>query len=91
MHLAYGAADESGRRSWKVYEKRYPDRRIPQHQMFARMHCNLRSNMYDAGRRQLTRFVNVEERVLLSFEEYRIPAHKILLRSQGSVSQQCGG
>ena len=74
MHLAYGAADESGRLPRQVYEDRYPNRRIPQHEIFVRMHRNLcergslRSNMQDTGRRRLTRTVNVAEQVLQSIE-----------------------
>ena len=72
MHLAYGTADENGRRAIQVYEDLYPERRIPQHEMFARMHRNLcerdslRRNMQDSGRRRLTRTVNVAEQVLQS-------------------------
>ena len=77
MHLAYGAADESGRPARQVYEDRYPNRKIPQHEMFARMHRNLcerdslRSNMQDTGRRRLTRTVNVAEQVLQCIEGNR--------------------
>ena len=74
MHLAYRATDESGRRA-RLYKDRYPNRRIPQHKMFAHVHRNLcgrrslRSNMQDTGRRRLTRTVNVAEQVLQSIED----------------------
>ncbi|GFQ99584.1 hypothetical protein TNCT_376341 [Trichonephila clavata] len=51
MHLAYGAAGESDHRAKLVYEDRYPNRRIPQHQMFTHVlrnlyeRCSLHSNL----------------------------------------------
>ncbi|GFS62334.1 hypothetical protein TNIN_391731 [Trichonephila inaurata madagascariensis] len=68
MHLTSGAARQ-------VYENLCPDRRIPQHQRFAQVYCNLcehgslRNNLHDTGRRQLTRTFNAEERILQSFED----------------------
>ncbi|GFQ65499.1 hypothetical protein TNCT_652241 [Trichonephila clavata] len=41
MHLAYVAAGESVCRARQIYENRYPNKRRPQHQMFARGHRNL--------------------------------------------------
>ncbi|GFW63868.1 uncharacterized protein TNCV_3744721 [Trichonephila clavipes] len=77
MHLSYEAAGERVHQARQVYENQYQysDKRIPKHQLFAHAHCNLcehgsmRSNMHDIKRRQLTRTVNVEVRVLQSFED----------------------
>ena len=75
MHLAYGAGDESGRLARQGYEDRYPNRRMPQQEMFACVHRNLcelsslHSSMQDTERRRLTRTVNVAEQVLQSIED----------------------
>ncbi|GFX80279.1 uncharacterized protein TNCV_2642951 [Trichonephila clavipes] len=38
MHLAYGAANCSGPAAQRLYAERYPMRRIPSHNFFARLH-----------------------------------------------------
>ena len=89
MYLAYGAADESGHRARQVYEDWYPNRRIPLHEMFARVHRNLcergslLSSMQDTRRRWLTRTVNVAEQVLQSIEDNPNTSTR-------SISQQLG-
>ncbi|GFW85226.1 DUF4817 domain-containing protein [Trichonephila clavipes] len=41
MHLAYGAANCSGPAAQRLYVERYPMRRIPSHNFFARLHQRL--------------------------------------------------
>lgn len=41
IHLAYWAVGESNRRARQVYEDQYPNRKILQQQMLARVHRNL--------------------------------------------------
>ncbi|GFY22246.1 DUF4817 domain-containing protein [Trichonephila clavipes] len=41
MHLAYGAANCSGPAAQRLYAERYPMRRIPSHNFFARLHQRL--------------------------------------------------
>ncbi|GFW32876.1 transposable element Tcb1 transposase [Trichonephila clavipes] len=49
-HLACEAERESGHRVRQVYENRYPDRRIPQHQMFASAQPFDQVSEFDRGR-----------------------------------------
>ncbi|GFT90599.1 DUF4817 domain-containing protein [Trichonephila clavipes] len=42
MHLAYGAANCSGPAAQRLYAERYPMRRIPSHNFFARLHQSVR-------------------------------------------------
>ncbi|GFT04902.1 DUF4817 domain-containing protein [Trichonephila clavipes] len=41
MHLAYGATNCSGPAAQRLYAERYPMRRIPSHNFFARLHQRL--------------------------------------------------
>ncbi|GFY16666.1 hypothetical protein TNCV_2787911 [Trichonephila clavipes] len=99
MYFLYVTAGESDRRARQVYENRYPDRRIPQHQMFARAHRNLckrasvvaartiREQMSDVDCQRRRK----RERVLQSFEIILIPAQDMLLNSMGFFRQYCSG
>ncbi|GFT41032.1 DUF4817 domain-containing protein [Trichonephila clavipes] len=41
IHFIYGLADGNGRADVRLYRERYPTRRQPNHQTFARVHQNL--------------------------------------------------
>ncbi|GFQ72334.1 hypothetical protein TNCT_509011 [Trichonephila clavata] len=79
----------------QVYDSRYPDRKIPKHQMFARKYCILCeqdspcNNMHDTRRRRLTWTVNVKERVLQSFEDNPNTSTLVIAQQLG-VCQSCG-
>ncbi|GFV19429.1 hypothetical protein TNCV_3663621 [Trichonephila clavipes] len=41
MHLMYGAANGKGRAALRLYQKRFPSRRMLNHKMFQRLHQQL--------------------------------------------------
>lgn len=92
MHLTYGAAGESCLRARQMYAERYPNRRVPQHQMFSRVHRQLCETgsfagiNVDRGSRRSTRTVSVEEAVLQSIEEQPSSSTRGIARQFG-VSQ----
>lgn len=74
MHLVYGEANCSGAAARELYRSRFPNRRIPGHNMFGRLHNRLRetgsfeARMNDTGAERRTRTRGMEEAVLLEVE-----------------------
>ncbi|GFY09750.1 DUF4817 domain-containing protein [Trichonephila clavipes] len=70
IHFIYDLADGNGRAAVRLYRERYPTRRQPNHQTFARVHQNLvergsfRAAIEGTGRRRLARTPIFEEGVL---------------------------
>ncbi|GFT95409.1 DUF4817 domain-containing protein [Trichonephila clavipes] len=72
MHLAYGAANCSGPAAQRLYAERYPMRRIPSHNFFARLHQRLaETGSFERGdmvRVRTARTPAVEQNVLQHVE-----------------------
>lgn len=70
MHLVYGEANCSGAAARELYRSRFPNRHIPTHSMFGRLHRRLRETgrfdrrMVDTGAGRRTRTPDLEEAVL---------------------------
>lgn len=68
MHLAYGAANCSGPAAQRLYAERYPTRRMPSHNFFARLHQRLAETgsleRADRDRVRTARTADVEQNVL---------------------------
>lgn len=78
MHLAYGAANGNARRARRIYQERYPNRRVPSHPTFTRIHRTLSEiGRFDArsnvGGHEVARIVrdNAEDAVLNYFQANR--------------------
>lgn len=75
MILVYGYCQGNGRKSVRVYQERYPNRRVPNHQTFAAVERRLRETgtfapvMVHCGRNRNIRTVEVEEEILERVEE----------------------
>lgn len=70
MHLVYGFVNGNGRAAVREYRERFPNRRIPQHQTFGRLHRLLRetgtsrARMHDTGRNRTVRTPEMEEEIM---------------------------
>nr|CAH7734088.1 unnamed protein product [Callosobruchus chinensis] len=70
MLLIYGEAKNNGRQAVRLYEQKFPNRRIPHHSTFASIEVrlretrNLRTKRNNAGRPRTTRTVRIEEAIL---------------------------
>nr|CAI5834537.1 unnamed protein product [Callosobruchus analis] len=70
MLLIYGEAKNNGRQAVRLYEQKFPNRRIPHHSTFASIEMrlretgNLRTKRNNAGRPRTTRTVPIEEAIL---------------------------
>nr|CAI5842924.1 unnamed protein product [Callosobruchus analis] len=70
MLLIYGEAKNNGRQAVRLYEQKFPNRRIPHHSTFASIEMrlretgNLRTKRNNAGRPRTTRTVSIEEAIL---------------------------
>ena len=70
MHFMYGIAEGNGRAAARIYRERFPDRRQPDHHLFARVHRNLcdygtlRNCVRSEGRPRSTRSIAIEENIL---------------------------
>nr|CAH7755456.1 unnamed protein product [Callosobruchus chinensis] len=70
MLLIYGEAKNNGRQALRLYEQKFPNRRIPHHSTFASIEMrlretgNLRTKRNNAGRPRTTRTVRIEEAIL---------------------------
>nr|CAH7751268.1 unnamed protein product [Callosobruchus chinensis] len=68
--LIYGEAKNNGRQEVRLYEQKFPNRRIPHHSTFASIEMrlretgNLRTKRNNAGRPRTTRTVRIEEAIL---------------------------
>lgn len=75
MLLVYGFCQGNGRRSARVYERRFPNRLVPNHQTFASIERHLRETgsfertFEGRGRMRTTRTVELEEEILDRVEE----------------------
>ncbi|GFX98880.1 DUF4817 domain-containing protein [Trichonephila clavipes] len=75
IHFIYGLADGNGRAAVRLYRERYPTRRQPNHQTFARVHQNLvergsfRATIEGTGRRRIARTPIFEEGVLHAVDQ----------------------
>ncbi|GBO29596.1 hypothetical protein AVEN_4754-1 [Araneus ventricosus] len=68
--LAHGAADCSGPAAQRLYAERYPMRRTPSHNFFARMHRKQGSFQRSAmNRERSARTLDIEENVLHQVQE----------------------
>ena len=69
MHLEYGAAGENARNAVRMYQSRFPNRYLPNHQTFSSLHRRLRERgtftaiAHDNGRPRRVRTPEVEEEV----------------------------
>lgn len=75
MHFVYGRANGNGLKARRLYSELYPDRIVPHHGIFARIHQRLREDgsfsrsTVDCGRSREVRTAALEEAVLNSIEE----------------------
>lgn len=75
MHFLYGRANGNGLRARRLYAELYPERTLPHHSVFARIHQRLREEgnfsrtTVDCGRSREVRTVALEEAVLNLIEE----------------------
>nr|CAI5830202.1 unnamed protein product [Callosobruchus analis] len=75
MLLIYGEAKNNGRQAVRLYEQKFPNRRIPHHSTFASIEMrlretgNLRTKRNNAGRPRTTRTVRIEEAILTNILE----------------------
>ncbi|GFW07589.1 DUF4817 domain-containing protein [Trichonephila clavipes] len=89
IHFIYGLADGNGRADVRLYRERYPTRRQPNHQTFARVHQNLvergsfRATIEGTGRRQIARTPIFEEGVLHSVDQTPGTSVRALAASTG--------
>lgn len=76
MHFIYGLANGSSLEARRLYAERYPQRVIPHHTIFARLHQRLRDagtfkkKTVDCGRHREVRTAALEEAVLNLIEEH---------------------
>ena len=97
MHLAYGAADESGRRASQVYEDRYPNRRMPLmkylHAWIAICatvaHCAATCRIL--GEDDCRELSTLQKKSYCPSKIIRIPVHELFLSSLAFLSHQCVG
>lgn len=74
MHFMYGRANGNSQEARRLYSEHYPNRRIPSHRMFIRIHQRLRETgrlqirANDRGRNRTVRTPAVEERILRRVE-----------------------
>lgn len=70
--MAYGRANSNAREARRVYQERYPNRRVPSHQTFTNTYRRLREtgNLWFQEPRVSIREgnVNIDERILAEFE-----------------------
>ncbi|GFU75543.1 uncharacterized protein TNCV_2862581 [Trichonephila clavipes] len=70
MHFLYGRTNGNGRSTLWMYPVQFPDRRMPDHRFFQRLHRQLRETLsflftkHDAGRRRAVRSPCLEESIL---------------------------
>lgn len=70
MHYMYGRANGNGREALRMYQAQFPDRRMPDHRMFQRLHRQLcetgsfLSTRHTAGRPTYVRSPSLEETIL---------------------------
>ncbi|GFW67894.1 hypothetical protein TNCV_3872241 [Trichonephila clavipes] len=68
MLYMYGRANGNGRAALRMYHAQFPDRRMPDHEIFQSLHCQLRETRsfyvtrHDAGRRRSVRNPNLEKK-----------------------------
>ncbi|GFV47601.1 DUF4817 domain-containing protein [Trichonephila clavipes] len=89
IHFIYGLADGNGRAAVRLYRERYPTRRQPNHQTFARVHQNLvergsfRATIEGTGRRRIARTPILEEGVLHAVDQTPGTSVRALAASTG--------
>lgn len=75
MHLMYGAANCNRAEARRLYEERFPNRRLPGEKMFQKIHARLietgsfKTGTLGRGRPMTTRTPALEERVLNRIEQ----------------------
>jgi hypothetical protein len=75
MHFMYGRANGNSRESRRLYAEHYPQRRIPYHKLFTKLHQRLSESgsfappASDCGRPRSVRIPDMEVRVLRRVEE----------------------
>ncbi|GFS51873.1 uncharacterized protein TNIN_183261 [Trichonephila inaurata madagascariensis] len=75
IHFIYGVADGNALEARRMYGERFPSRRLLKRKTFERLHRRLRetssfvSGMHNTGRTRSPRTLELEEHVLLEFEE----------------------
>lgn len=73
MMLAYGKADCNSREARRVYQERYPDRRLPHHETFSTTYRRLREtgnlNFREPRVNVRQHNVEVDERILQAFDD----------------------
>lgn len=73
MHLDNGAADGNAKNAVRLYQQRFPNRRLPNHQMFTSLHRQLHEtgtfsvNVHDSGHPRHVRTPEMEEEILQRF------------------------
>ncbi|GFV01340.1 general transcription factor II-I repeat domain-containing protein 2B [Trichonephila clavipes] len=89
IHFIYDLADGNGRAAVRLYRERYPTRRQPNHQTFARVHQNLvergsfRAAIEGTGRRRIARTPIFEEGVLHAVDQTPGTSVRALAASTG--------
>jgi len=89
MHLTYGAANCNGRAAQRLYQQRYPGRRIPHHSIFESIHRHLRENgsfrrSNGQGRRRSVRTLRFKEQVLAEIENNPSPSTRAIAFNIGT-------
>ncbi|EZA50289.1 hypothetical protein X777_11300 [Ooceraea biroi] len=75
IHFLYGRANGNALAAWRFYATAFPNRRLPHHTTFTRIHQQLRENgkfeacRNNSGRDRVVRRPQIEEQILNSFEE----------------------
>lgn len=88
MHLVYGEASGNGRAAVRLYRQKYPNRRVPHHELFARLHRRLceagsfRINPH-CGRDRTSRTPAVEEAVVEAIQSNPRASTRAIARDIG--------
>ena len=70
MHFIYGCANGNGRDALRMYREQFPDRQIPDHRKFQRLHRQLNDTgsnhltRHEAGRKRVVRSASLEKSIL---------------------------
>lgn len=89
MHLMYGIANCNGRKALRLYHERFPNRTMPDHKIFPRLHRQLCDSgsfhvkRPDAGRWRHVRDPEMEERILRECEDNPSTSTRSIARTTG--------
>lgn len=87
MLVVYGMADCNGREARRIYQERYPNRRVPNHQTFGSTYRRLREtgnlNFREPAVNRFQPNLAAEERILAEFEEDPTRSVRTVARTLG--------